>query len=120
MSQTNKLTLSLPIVSFKVRPKPFFKLFLFFISLIAFSLLLVSIYQLNAYITEIYSINLLEKEMAKITQENKILEIDTAKANSLSKIDNYLQEFEKVSNIKYVKTLEETTFGVLNYAHPEN
>ena len=88
--------------------------------MIVLSLLTVSIYQLNTYVAEIYSIKTLEKEIVRIAQENKILEINTAKANSLSKIDNYLQGFEKVDKIRYVKTSEETTFGVLNYAHPEN
>ena len=123
MSQVNKsltATFPLPIVSLKIKSKALFKFFLIFTSLIVLSLLTVSIYQLNTYIAEIYSINTLEKEIIKIAQENKILEINTAKANSLSKIDDYLQGFEKVDKIRYVKTSEETTFGVLNYAYPEN
>lgn len=123
MPQTNKSlvpTFPLSIVPFELKLSSLLKFFGAFIILIIFSLLIVSVYQLNAYTTEVYFIHNSEKGIAELTQENKILEINLAKANSLSNVEEYVQNFEKASKIEYIRVLENAALGKINYANPEN
>ena len=87
------------------------KFFLIFILLIIFSFLIVFIYQLNAYTAEIYFIQNSEKKINQLTQENKTLGINLAKANSLWNIGNYVQNFEKAGKIEYIRVLESTVLA---------
>ncbi len=80
-------------------------------ALVVFSLLAVSVYQLNAYTAETYFIYDAEKKTAALSQENKILEIDLAKANSLWSAGEYVQNFEKTSKIEYIRVLENTALA---------
>jgi cell division protein FtsB len=85
----------------------------FFMLLIIFSLLIVCIFQLNAYTKEFYLIQDYEKKLNQLTQENKILEINFSKANSLSKIGSYIQSqaFEKAEKVEYIQLLEGTALA---------
>jgi len=123
MPQINKSlvpTFPLSLTPFKVKIGSFLRFLGAFIILIIFSLLIVSVYQLNAYTAEVYFIHNSEKGIAELTQENKILEINLAKANSLSNVEEYVQNFEKASKIEYIRVLENAALGKINYANPEN
>lgn len=87
------------------------KLLWIFILLIIFSLLIVFIYQLNVYTAEIYFIHNSEKRIAELSQENKILELNLAKANSLWNVGNYVQGFEKAGRLEYIRVLEGTVLA---------
>lgn len=123
MSQINKFLVSifpLSITPFKLKLNLFLRFFIVFIILIIFSLLIVSVYQLNAYTAEVYFIHNSEKEIAQLARENKNLEINLAKANSLSNVGKYVQNFEKASKIEYIRVLENAALGKINHANPEN
>jgi len=81
------------------------------LTLAIFSLLLVSVYQLNAYTAEIYFIRDTEKKIAGLSQENKALEINLAKADSLWKAGEYVHNFEKAGKIEYIRVLENTALA---------
>ena len=83
------------IMPFKPKSLPFLKLFWAFIVLTIFSFSVVSVYQLNAYTAETYAGYGYENKIEELGQENKILEINLAKANSLWNIENYAQGFGK-------------------------
>lgn len=89
-----------------------------FLTLIIFSgfavvslLLFLSVYQLNTYAAEIYFISNSEKKIDRLSQENKILEINLAEANSLGNLGNYVQNFEKAERIEYIRVLEGTVLA---------
>lgn len=73
--------------------------------------MIVFIYQLNAYTSEVYFIQSSEKKINEFTQENKTLGINFAKANSLWNIGNYVQNFEKAGQIEYIRVLESTVLA---------
>jgi len=73
--------------------------------------LIVFIYQLNAYTSEVYFIQNSEKKISELTQENKTLGINFAEANSLWNIGNYVQNFEKAGKIEYIRVLESTVLA---------
>lgn len=86
--------------------------FVWILALLAiFSLLIVSVYQLNSYTAGIYFINDSEKRIADLSQENKALEINLAKADSLWVAGGYAQGFEKAGKIEYVRVLENTALA---------
>ncbi len=107
------LTAAFPIsiTNQKIRLVPIFKLFWVFVLLIIFSLLAALVYQINIYTSEIYFIHNSEKEIAQLSQENKILEINLAKANSLLNVESYVQSFEKTAKMEYVRVLEDTALA---------
>jgi len=77
-----------------------------FISILA--LLVFYIFQVNTLANETYLIQSCEKKLGQLSGENETLEVNFSKANSLSNIENYLQgqNFEKVSQVKYIHILE--------------
>jgi hypothetical protein len=114
MPQTNRyLTPSLPISikPFSLRLGSSLKFIWILLALVIFSLLLVSVYQLNAYTAEIYFIRDAEKKIAGLSQENKGLEINLAKADSLRKAGEYVHNFEKAGKIEYIRVLENTALA---------
>jgi len=90
-----------------------FKVFWIVVFLAIFSLLIACVFQLNAYTKEIYLIKSYQNKIIQLTQENKILEIDFAKANSLNNIGNYAQNgiFEKTNKTEYIRVLEDTVLA---------
>jgi hypothetical protein len=114
MSQINKSLVSnfpISVVSLRLKLSLGLKFLWIFIILIIFSLLIVFIYQLNAYTSEVYFIQSSEKKISEFTQENKTLGINFAKANSLWNIGNYVQNFEKAGKIEYIRVLESTVLA---------
>ena len=77
-----------------------------FISILA--LLVFYIFQVNTLTKETYLIQSCEKKLSQLSGKNETLEVNFSKANSLSNIENYLQNqnFEKVSQVKYIHILE--------------
>lgn len=70
------------------------------------SLLVISIVQSNAYTREVYLIKNYQAQLKQLTEENKFLEISFSQENSLTNINNYLAQFEKVEKVEYIKVLE--------------
>jgi hypothetical protein len=97
----NYLTISLPIS--KKGSFSFLKI-LWFLTL--FSLIFVfclTIFQMSLYAQEIFLIKSYEKKISTLKEENKNLEIEFSQTNSLSNLNEYLKDFEKVKNVKYIK-----------------
>lgn len=114
MSQINKSLVSpfpISVVPLRLKLSLGLKFLWIFILLLIFSLLIVFIYQLNAYTSEVYFIQSSEKKISEFTQENKTLGINFAKANSLWNIGNYVQNFEKAGKIEYIRVLESTVLA---------
>lgn len=80
---------------------------------LTFSLLAASIYQLNFYTREVYSVKNQENKLNQLSQEIKTLEISFSSANSLANIGTYLQNqtFEKVSRVEYIQILGDTALA---------
>lgn len=72
------------------------------------ALLVFYIFQVNALTKETHLIQSCEKKLSQLSGENEALEINFSKVNSLTNIENYLQNqnFEKVSQVKYIYILE--------------
>ena len=117
----NTLTLNPP---FLIRYRFAFnlKLFWLLISGLILSLLVFYIFQVNALTRENYLIKNHQKEILKLSQEKENLEINFSKFNSLTNLENYLNNqnslnsqpslltginsWEKVSQVKYIRILE--------------
>lgn len=76
------------------------------IGLLVFSLILITIVQLNSQAREFYLIKNSQALLAQLTQENKSLEVSFSKENSLANINNYLTYFEKVNKVEYIRVLQ--------------
>ena len=88
-----------------------FKVLSFLIVSAVFILFLISIYQFNVYTAEVYFINQAQRKITQLSQDNKVLEISLAEANSLGKLDHYAQNFEKAGKIEYLRVLEGTVLA---------
>lgn len=84
------------------------KVFLTIIFISILALLVFYIFQVNTLTKETYLIQSCEKKLSQLSGENETLEVNFSKANSLTNIENYLQRqnFEKVSQVKYIHILE--------------
>lgn len=84
------------------------KFFLILSVTLIISLLAFYIFQITTVISEGYQIQNYQKRLSELSQENKILEINSIKINSLENIDNKIQElgFEKMNNVHYIQILE--------------
>lgn len=110
MNNTQTLVLTLPILkTFRLGLN--LKIFWIFIVFLIFSLLVVCIFQLNAYTREFYLIQEYERNLGQLTQENKMLEINFSQANSLRNMGNYAQIFEKAERVEYIRVLESTVLA---------
>lgn len=105
----NTLALNLPRLN-TIKLNFSLKIFWILIFFIMLSLLTVCIVQLNAYTEEIYLIQDYEKKLSQLSQENRLLEIDFSKVNSLNNIGSYVQNqiFEKAERVEYIQVLEGT------------
>jgi len=102
MNDTHVLTL--PIIrTFKLG----FSLKFFWVLFAAavFSLLVVCVFQLNAYTREIYLIQDYESKLVQLKEEGRLLEVNFSKVNSLNNMGNYTQAFEKAGEIEYIRVL---------------
>ncbi len=97
----NYLTIYFPI--FKSRSLSFLKLIyiLTFFALILISSL--TIFQMSLYAQEFLLIKNNERKIANLREENKNLEIEFSQKNSLSNLKDYLKDFEKAKDVKYIK-----------------
>lgn len=84
------------------------KIFLTIILISTLTLLVFYIFQVNTLANETYLIQSCEKKLSQLSGDNETLEVSFSKADSLSNIENYLQSqnFEKVSQVKYIHILE--------------
>lgn len=107
----NTLAISRPL-SFAL-PKFVFNLKIFWASLFVLMIFLAlnCVFQVNAYIRDIYLIGDHQEKISQLNQQQKVLEINFSKINSLSNIDNYVQNFEKAEKIEYIKILEVTALA---------
>jgi hypothetical protein len=73
------------------------------------SLLVIYIIQVGGLAREKYLLRAYEKELVFLSKNNKFLDIDFSKMNSLSHIDQVLAKnsgFIKTNNVKYIKIAE--------------
>jgi len=72
------------------------------------SLLAFYIFQITAVISEGYQVQDYQKKISKLSEENKILEINSTKINSLENIENKIQGlgFERINKTHYIQILE--------------
>lgn len=72
------------------------------------ALLAFYVFQVNAVVSERYSVQKYEKRMSEISRENQNLEISSAQTNSLDNIIALLGElnFEKADKIHYIQVLD--------------
>ncbi|KPJ57063.1 hypothetical protein AMJ49_02815 [Parcubacteria bacterium DG_74_2] len=98
----NYLVLDLPILNHFFQ-KGILKILwvLSVISLISFFCL--SIFQVASFAQEVYLIQTQKKKITQLEEENKNLAIEFSKSNSLSNLNDYLKDFEKVKEVKYIK-----------------
>ena len=80
------------------------------ITLMVFIILLLSglyIFQVNTEISDRYLIQKYTKKIAEFSKENKVLEINSARASSLDKLASMVDslDFEKTDKIHYIKVL---------------
>jgi len=109
MNKVSIINLPVSIVQpFTFKGRFFSKTFLILSLFLTFSLMIISVVQLNAYIKENYLVQNYEERIAQLNQENKVLEVSFSKDNSLNNINNYAQNFEKVTEVEYIKVLEST------------
>lgn len=80
---------------------------------IVVSLLVIFVLQVNAYTKEMYLLQDYQQKIGQLSEENKYLEIDFAKADSLENIGGFVQNmtFEKADNIEYIKLLDATVLA---------
>ncbi len=84
------------------------KVFLTITLISILALLVFYIFQVNSLTNGTYLGQSCEKKLSQLSGENETLEVNFSKANSLTNIENYLQNqnFEKVSQVKYIYILE--------------
>ena len=99
----NSLTISLPILKTKEIKNGFLKFFWFLNFSILISIFCFTIIQMSFYAREVFLIKSYKNKITKLTKENKDLEIEFSKSNSLTNLEDYLKNFEKVKNAKYIK-----------------
>ena len=104
----NILILNPPISIKRLSLKLNLKFFLILNSILIIIFLVFYIFQVNALISEGYQIQNYQKKIEKLTSENKILEINSFKMNSLENIENKIQNlgFQKTDKIYYIQILE--------------
>lgn len=76
--------------------------------ILAISLLAFYIFQISTFVLESYQAQNHQKKMNELLQENKVLEINSVKINSLENIETKIQELglEKIDKIHYIQVLE--------------
>jgi hypothetical protein len=80
---------------------------------ILFSLMVISIIQINAYTKETYTARGYGREVAQLQEETSFLEINLSKANSLNNLTQHIegQTFVKADKIEYIKLFEGTAMA---------
>ena len=73
------------------------------------SLLAIYIIQVGLFARDKYLLKSYGEELASLSKNNKFLDIDFSKMNSLSRVDQILAEnsgFVKSNNVKYIKIID--------------
>lgn len=73
------------------------------------SLMVIYIIQVGGLARDKYLVRSYKKELVSLSKNNKFLDIDFSKMNSLSHIDQVLAKnsgFVKTNNVKYIKIIE--------------
>jgi hypothetical protein len=93
--------------NFSIRYRIILGLFLIISTLSIIALLIFCVWQINAEISEKYSIQKYRTLEEKLIKENNILESEFANANSLNNIASIISNlnFEKVEKINYIRVL---------------
>ncbi|TFG35110.1 MAG: hypothetical protein E4H47_02320 [Parcubacteria group bacterium] len=80
---------------------------------VTLSLVAACVFQLNARTREVYLLGQYQDQLNILTQENKVLEINFSKTNSLNSIGDLAQNqlFEKTDKIEYIRILETTALA---------
>lgn len=81
--------------------------------LLAFILFIFCVYQLNAYTEEMYLIEGNKIEIEKLSKENKILEVNFSREESLENAGSFVENrnFEKAEGVEYIRVLESTALA---------
>lgn len=92
---------------FNFSGKSFIKFFFFSLIFLLFSLSIVSVWQINAYSRDIFLLQSYGQKLNAMSKENKTLEINFNKSNSLKNFADYIenQPFEKAVKIDYIQDL---------------
>lgn len=91
----------------------FSKIFWMLMISVTIALVVACVFQLNDRAREVYLLGQYQKQLNVLTQENKALEINFSKTNSLNSIDDLAQNqlFEKTNKIEYIRILETTALA---------
>ncbi len=110
----NTLTLNHSLIIKPLKKLITLRLFWFLAVLSAAALLVFYVFQINAAVSERYSIQKYEKRISEVSRENQNLEISSAQTNSLDNITAFLGElnFEKVDKIHYIQVLDTQVIGL--------
>lgn len=100
--------LNLPILTKSLYFKPNLKMLSILGFILIVFLLGIYIFQVSSLISETYILQNYQKIVAQILEENKILEINFAKTNSLSNITSKIEElgFEKIDAVNYIQVVD--------------
>lgn len=108
MNYTLSLNLPISIKKLSLKFKLDLKTFWIFSVVLLISLFSLYIFQVNSLISESYSLQKNEEKLNELRRENKNLEINYLRLNSLKNVESQLKEFgfEKVDKIHYIRVLE--------------
>ncbi len=86
----------------------FSKFILSMLILLLFSLLAISVWQINSYSRDVFLLQNASHKLNAVAKENKILEINFNKSNSLVNFSASVgdQAFEKATNVAYLQVLD--------------
>ena len=86
-----------------------YRIFIILEVFLIFSLLFFLLIQTNFVISLAYQIQSFQKKLNDLSKENKMLEIEFTKNNSLKNIEEKVQQlgFEKIEKIYYLETLSD-------------
>ncbi len=79
--------------------------FFYLIFFLVMPLLVFYIFQISSVVSESYQLQRYQKKIDELSGENKFLEINSVKVNSLESVDIRVQElgFEKIGKIHYIQ-----------------
>lgn len=112
MKAINQTLIFNPPISLSFKLSFVLRLFWVF-SIISFiSLILAFVFQINDYTRAKYLISDYQKKIKNVSKENKVLEVELLRANSLGNINNFLAGFEKTEKTEYLQILGGTAIEI--------
>lgn len=83
--------------------------FLWLTTIVSFALsFFFTIFQMGLYAKDVLTLRFFNKKILEIENENKNLMVEFSRINSLSNLDNFLKDFERAKNVKYIKIPSKT------------